>query len=140
MSGPICVKILKYECIWKNFSFLCRQFFPFISLKQTIFFSQLQLANNFFYQEGSPPDKNNGPFLIFKSLANSTIFTPVFCLHQYHFHEINGNLMLVWTFLFVGEKVPNLVSHHLRHISKLLSFSNFDLGMLNGHFSKMMTS
>ena len=80
--------------------------------------------------------------LIFKSLTNSTIFTPVFCLDQYHFHEINGKLMLVQTFLFVGEKVPNLVSHHLRHISKILSFRilNFDLGMLNGDFSKTMTS
>ena len=30
-----------------------------------------------------------------KSLTNGTILTPVFCLDQYHFHKINGNLMLV---------------------------------------------
>ena len=27
MSSPICVKILKYQCIPKNFPLLCRQFF-----------------------------------------------------------------------------------------------------------------
>ena len=55
MSGPICVKILKYQCISKNFPLLCRQFFPFITLKQTIFFSQIQLANNFFKKKVTPP-------------------------------------------------------------------------------------
>ena len=34
----------------KNFPLLCRQFFQFITLKQTIFFSQLQLAK-FFYEK-----------------------------------------------------------------------------------------
>ena len=63
MSGPICVKILKFQCITKNFSLLLRQFFPFITLKERIFSSQLQLANNFFLQKGNPPDKNNGPSL-----------------------------------------------------------------------------
>ena len=63
MSSPICVKILKYECFPKNFLLLYRQFFQFITLKQTIFFSQLQLANNFFYKKGTPPIKNNGPSL-----------------------------------------------------------------------------
>ena len=57
MSSSICVKILKFECISKNFVLLCRQFFSFITLKQTIFFSQLQLANNFFYEKGKPADK-----------------------------------------------------------------------------------
>ena len=61
MSSPICVKILKFQCISKNFLLLCRQFFPFITLKQTIFFSKLQIANNFFMKNvPSPPDKNNG--------------------------------------------------------------------------------
>ena len=55
MSSPICVKILKYQCIPKNFPLLCRQFFQFITLKQTIFFSQLQLANNFFYKKVTSP-------------------------------------------------------------------------------------
>ena len=53
MSSPICVKILKYQCIPKNFLLLCRQFFQFITLKQTIVFSQLQLANNFFNEKGN---------------------------------------------------------------------------------------
>ena len=44
-----------------HFPLLCRQFFPVITLKQTIFFSQLQLANNFFMKKvNPPPDKNNG--------------------------------------------------------------------------------
>ena len=62
MSSPICVKILKYQCISKNFPLLCRQFFPFITLKQKTFFSQLQLANIFFYEKGNPPPnkKDNG--------------------------------------------------------------------------------
>ena len=67
MSSPICVKILKYQCIPKNFPLLCRQVLQFITLKQTIFFSQLQLANNFIYEKGTPPPppiKNNGPSLI----------------------------------------------------------------------------
>ena len=46
---------------------LCRQFFPFITLKQTIFFSQLQLVKNFFMKKVTPPIKNNGPSLSRKS-------------------------------------------------------------------------
>ena len=34
--------------------------------------------------------------------------------------------MVVQTFLFVGEKAPNLVSRHLRHISEILSFQNLE--------------
>ena len=59
--------------------------------------------------------------LILKVLGNTTIFTAIFCLDKYDSHEISGNIMLV-DLLFVGEKVPNLVSHQLRHISKILSF------------------
>ena len=59
--------------------------------------------------------------LILKVLGNTTIFTPVFCLDKYDSHEISGNLACL-DLLFVGEKVPNLVSHQLRHISKILSF------------------
>ena len=59
MSSPICVKILKYQCIPKNFPLLWRQFFQFITLKQTIFVSQLQLANNFFMKKVKKI-KNNG--------------------------------------------------------------------------------
>ena len=33
--------------------------------------------------------------------------------------------MLVKTFLFVGEKVPNLASHHLRDLSKVCSLSEW---------------
>ena len=64
MSSPICVKILKYQCIPKNVILLCRQFFSIHNLEADNFFSQLQLANNFFYEKGNPPIKNNGPSLI----------------------------------------------------------------------------
>ena len=55
MSSPICVKILKNQCVPKNFPLFCRQFFQLITLKQTILFSQLQLVNNFFYEKSNPP-------------------------------------------------------------------------------------
>ena len=55
MSSPICVKILNYQCISKKFPLLRRQFFPSITLKQIIFFSQLQLVNKFFYKKGNIP-------------------------------------------------------------------------------------
>ena len=50
-------KILKYQCIPKSFPLPCRQFFHVITLKQTIFFSQLQLANNFFTKKVTPDKK-----------------------------------------------------------------------------------
>ena len=54
--SPICVKIVKYQCISKNFAL--ETIFPFITLKQTIFFSQLQLTNNFFTKKVTiDPDK-----------------------------------------------------------------------------------
>ena len=57
MSSPICVKTLKYQCISKSFPLLCRQFFPFITLKQTIFFQPTTACEQFLWR------KNNGPFL-----------------------------------------------------------------------------
>ena len=63
MSSPICVKILKYQCIPKNFPLLCRQFFSVHNLEADNFFSQLQLANIFFYEKGNPLMKSNGPSL-----------------------------------------------------------------------------
>ena len=57
MSSPICVKILKYQCIPKNFLLLCRQSFSIHNLEEDNFFSQLQLVNNFFYEKGNPPNK-----------------------------------------------------------------------------------
>ena len=44
MSGPICVKIFEISMYSEKFPFAF----------QTIFFSQLQLANNFFYEKGNP--------------------------------------------------------------------------------------
>ena len=55
MSSPICVKILKYQCIPKTFLLLCRQFFSIHNLEADNFFSQLQLANNFFTKKVTPP-------------------------------------------------------------------------------------
>ena len=56
MSSPICVKILKYQCISKNFPLLCRQFFSANYSLRTIF-----------YEKGNPPPpppiKSNGPSL-----------------------------------------------------------------------------
>ena len=54
MSSPICVKILKYQCIPKNFLLLCRQFLSIHNLEANNFFRQLQLANKFFYEKGNP--------------------------------------------------------------------------------------
>ena len=73
MSSSICVKILKYQCIPKKFPLLCRQFFQFITLEQTIFFSQLQLANNFFFEKVTPPIKNNGPSLTNLTIVNKRV-------------------------------------------------------------------
>ena len=70
MSSPICVKILKHQCLPKNFLLLCRQFFSIHNLEVDNFFRQLQLANNFFYKKGNPPIKNNGPSLTEGGLSN----------------------------------------------------------------------
>ena len=70
MSSPICVKILKYQCIPKNFPLLCRQLFSIHNLETDNFFSQLQLANNLFYEKGNPSIKNNGPPLMSSPLPH----------------------------------------------------------------------
>ena len=57
MSSPICVKSLKFQCILKNFPLLCRQFFSPRNLEADDFFTQLQLANNFFTKKVTSPDK-----------------------------------------------------------------------------------
>ena len=51
MSSAICVKIVKYLCISKNFNLLCRQFFPFITLKQTSFSANYSLRTIFFMEK-----------------------------------------------------------------------------------------
>ena len=57
MSSPICVKILKYQCIPNNFPLLCRQFFQFITLKQTILSANYNLQTFFLQKKVTPPDK-----------------------------------------------------------------------------------
>ena len=57
MSGPICFKILTYINVFEKISFALQTVFPCITLKQTIFFSQLQLANNFLNEKGNPQIK-----------------------------------------------------------------------------------
>ena len=61
MSSPICVKILKYQCIPKNFLLLCRQFFSIHNLEADNFFQPTTACKQFFFEKGNPPDKNNGP-------------------------------------------------------------------------------
>ena len=63
MSTPICVKILKYQCIPEHFTLICLQFFQFITLKQTIFSANYSLQTNFFTKKIPPPNKYNGPSL-----------------------------------------------------------------------------
>ena len=48
MSGPICVKILKYQCIPKNFPLLCRQFFSIHNLEADNFFQPTTACKQFF--------------------------------------------------------------------------------------------
>ena len=50
MASPICVKILKYQCISKNFPLFCRQVLPFMTLKQT-FFQPTTACKQFFYEK-----------------------------------------------------------------------------------------
>ena len=75
MSGPICVKILTYIKVFEKISFALQTIFPFITLKQTIFFSQLHLANNFLKEKGNP--------LIKKwSVPNSKTILMTFYAHE----------------------------------------------------------
>ena len=57
MSSPICVKILKYQCILKKVPFALQTIFSIHNLEANNFFSQLQLENNFFYEKGTPPPR-----------------------------------------------------------------------------------
>ena len=63
MSGPICVKILKYQCILKNFNLLCRLFSSIHNLEEDNFFQPTTACEQFFYEKGNPPIKNNGQSL-----------------------------------------------------------------------------
>ena len=47
MSSPICVKILKYQCIPKNFPLLCRQFFSIHDLEADNFFQPTTACEQF---------------------------------------------------------------------------------------------
>ena len=55
MSSPICVKILKYQCIPKNFLLLCRQFFKIHNLEADNFFQPITACKQFFLQKRYPP-------------------------------------------------------------------------------------
>ena len=54
MSSPICVKILKYQCIPKKFPFALQTCFSLHNLEADNFF-QPATACNFFYETGNPP-------------------------------------------------------------------------------------
>ena len=116
MSSPICVIILKYQCIPKNFPLLCRQFFQFITLKQTIFFSQLQLANNFFTKKVPPWLKNNGPSLTWilreaRGGLKATVSNRV--KPDYHFIGI-----VFCSFLFLSARfLCSLAGYAQKHVS-----------------------
>ena len=55
MSAPYLCKNFETFIYFKKFPLLCRQFFSFVTSKQTIFFSQVQLASNFFTKKVTPP-------------------------------------------------------------------------------------
>ena len=59
MSGPICVKILKYQCISSPFAL--QTIFSRHNLEADKFFQPTTACKQFFYEKGNPPpDKNNG--------------------------------------------------------------------------------
>ena len=58
MSSPICVKILKYQCIPKHFFLLCRQFFSIHNLEADNFFQPTTACEQFlFTKKVTPPNK-----------------------------------------------------------------------------------
>ena len=57
MSSPICVKILKYQCIPKNFPFALQTIFLIDNLEADNFFQPTTACEQFFYEKGNPPDK-----------------------------------------------------------------------------------
>ena len=70
MSSPICVKILKYQCVPKNFPLLCRQLFSIHNLEADNFFQPTTVCKQFIYEKGNPLIKNNGPSLSINSLID----------------------------------------------------------------------
>ena len=64
MSSPICVKILKDQCIPK-ISLCFADNFLIHNLEADNFFQPTTACEKFFYETGNPPRiKNNGPSLI----------------------------------------------------------------------------
>ena len=51
MSSPICVKILKYQCVPKTFPLLCRQFFSIHNLEADNFFQPTTACEQFFLRK-----------------------------------------------------------------------------------------
>ena len=51
MSSPICVEILKYQCIPKNFLLLCRQLFSIHDLEVDNFFQPTTACEQFFLRK-----------------------------------------------------------------------------------------
>ena len=62
-SDPICVKILKYQCIPKKFPFALQTIFSIHNLEADNFFQPTTACEQLFYEKGNPPIKNNGPSL-----------------------------------------------------------------------------
>ena len=73
MPSPICVKILKYQCILKNFLLLCKKFFSIHNLEADNFFQPPTACEQFFCKKGNPLIKNNGPSLIRCSIVDIII-------------------------------------------------------------------
>ena len=142
MSSPICVKILKYQCIPKNSLCFADNFFQFITLKQTIFFSQIQLANNFFYEKGnSPLTKNNGPSEL-NSLIGTELKSQMLDSHNnilrtnklvndtkisISLNELDKSDNLATSYLLIMWQVLNIIcfwTHNPHNIKKLHEWHN----------------
>ena len=58
MSGPICVKILKYQYWYsKKFPFALQTIFSIHNLEADDFFQPTTACEQFFYEKGNPPIK-----------------------------------------------------------------------------------
>ena len=57
MSSPICVKILKYQCIKKKFSFALQTISSLHNLEADNFYLPTTACEQFFYEKGNPVDK-----------------------------------------------------------------------------------
>ena len=60
--------------------------------------------------------------LNFKSLITEKCVTPVFSLLQYYFCKLNGNFLLVITFLFIDGMISNFGNNSWRQVSEMPSF------------------